>query len=67
MADRPAPLIPTEIEITPEMIEAGLGAWCKGSGDEYPEHSICNDLTVIDIYRAMREAVKPTLIDNTNL
>ena len=45
-----------EIEITPEMIEAGVEAWCEGAGDEYPEHSITNHLTVIDIFRAMRKA-----------
>lgn len=42
-----------EIEITPAMIAAGLAAWRESAGDEFPRHSITNELTLEDIYRAM--------------
>ncbi len=45
-----------EIEVTPEMIEAGLRAWQASAGAEYPRRSFINDLVVEDIYRAMRKA-----------
>ena len=45
-----------EIEVTPEMIEAGIKAWREGAGDEYPSSSITNGLVVDEIYRSMRLA-----------
>jgi hypothetical protein len=45
-----------EIEVTEEMIEAGLEAWRKSAGDEYKSLSITNHFTVEDIYRAMARA-----------
>lgn len=45
-----------DIEVTPEMIEAGLKAWQASAGAEYPRRSFINDLVVEDIYRAMWKA-----------
>jgi hypothetical protein len=45
-----------EIEVTPEMIEAGLRAWRAAAAAEYPRRSYINELVVEDIYRAMRKA-----------
>ena len=45
-----------EIEVTPEMIAAGLRAWHASAGAEYPSRSFINDFVVEDIYRAMRKA-----------
>ena len=45
-----------EIEVTPEMIEAGLRAWRASAASEYPRLSFINELVVEDIYRAMRKA-----------
>lgn len=46
----------TEIEVTPEMIEAGLKAWREACGDEFPAHSLSLRQDVAEIYRAMRRA-----------
>jgi len=45
-----------EIEVTAEMIEAGLRAWRASAAGEYPRHSFINELVVEDIYLAMRKA-----------
>ncbi len=45
-----------DIEVTTEMIEAGMKAWQASAGAEYPRRSFINDLVVEDIYRAMRKA-----------
>ncbi len=52
----PMQLAGDEIEVTTEMIEAGLKAWQASAGTEYPRRSFINDLVVEDIYRAMRKA-----------
>jgi len=49
-----------EIEVTPEMIEAGLRAWRASAGAEYPRRSFINELVVEDIYLAMRKAALAT-------
>ena len=46
-----------EIEITPEMIAAGLKAWREDSGDEYPVNSMSPDETVTAIFSAMYRAI----------
>ena len=45
-----------DVEVTTEMIEAGLRAWQASAGAEYPRRSFINDLVEEDIYRAMRKA-----------
>ena len=47
-----------EIEITPEMIKAGISAWESSAGDEFPRHALDHHLTVAAIYRAMAEAAQ---------
>jgi hypothetical protein len=46
-------LQPTDIEITPETIEAGVWAWSALAGDEFPESSTTNDEVVAGIFRVM--------------
>jgi hypothetical protein len=38
-----------EIEVTPEMIEAGMVAWRESGGDEFPGDYGCTKLVMTDI------------------
>ena len=46
-----------EIEITPEMVAAGLAAWRAESGDEFPLLAMGNDETLIAEIRAAGDRV----------
>src|SRR5438067_1015393 len=45
-----------EIEVTPEMVRAGIEAWREEGGDEFPKNSFAHELVVEAIFRAMMVA-----------